>query len=81
MVTVQRYAPPAKAAFLGLLVPIQNQFPQGKRRFIHEAEDFVVFMPTAYKKPLQGRIDEQKSARHFSRRKHHEAGFVSPGSA
>jgi hypothetical protein len=50
MVTVQRYAPPAKAAFLGLLVPIQNQFPQGKRRFIHEAEDFVVFTPTAYKK-------------------------------
>jgi ABC-2 type transport system ATP-binding protein len=49
MVTVQRYAPPAKAAFLGLLVPIQNQFPQGKRRFIHEAEDFVVFTPTAYK--------------------------------
>jgi len=49
MVTVFGYAPPAQAEFfesMGLL------FPSGQgqaRRFIHEAEDFAVFLPAFYK--------------------------------
>jgi len=46
MVTVQGYASPAKAEFFGstgLLFFLSGQ--EQARRFIHEAEDFVVFSP------------------------------------
>ena len=50
MVTVQGYASPAKAEFFGstgLLFFLSRQ--EQARRFIHEAEDFVVFSPLFYK--------------------------------
>jgi hypothetical protein len=48
MVTVHGYASPAQAEFfesMDLHWMVENNHPVQVRRFIHEAEDFVVFSP------------------------------------
>jgi hypothetical protein len=52
MVTVHGYASPAQAEFfesMDLHWMVENNHPVQVRRFIHEAEDFVVFSPFCIK--------------------------------
>jgi hypothetical protein len=52
MVTVHGYASPAQAEFfesMDLLWMVVLNHPEQVRRFIHEAEDFVVFSPFCIK--------------------------------
>src|SRR5437879_5250864 len=62
MVTVQGYAPPAQAEFFESTGLLFSSGQEQTRRFIHEAEDFVVFSPNSYK---QGTIRHMATQEQF----------------